>query len=95
LGCSVSFLVKYIEGLWIKGMSWENRGRGSGKWEIDHKIPCCSFDMSDPKQQKDCFHYSNLQPLWYEDDLLKSKTDTYMCKKMRRNKVLDAQRQID
>jgi len=45
-----------------KGMTWENRGKGG--WHIDHVLPYASFDLSDPEQQKICFHYTNLQPLW-------------------------------
>lgn len=41
-------------------------------WQIDHIIPCASFDLSDIEQQKKCFHYSNLQPLWAEDNFKKS-----------------------
>lgn len=32
-------------------------------WELDHKRPCASFDLTDPEQVKQCFHYSNYQPL--------------------------------
>lgn len=49
-------------------MSWENYG----EWHIDHIKPCSSFDLSDPKQQKECFNYTNLQPLWAIDNLKKS-----------------------
>ena len=42
-----------------------------GMWHVDHIIPCASFDFSDPKQQELCFHYTNLQPLWAEDNLKK------------------------
>ncbi len=46
-------------------------------WHIDHIRPCSSFDLSDPKQQEECFHYTNLQPLWKHDNRLKSdKTDS-------------------
>ncbi len=45
-------------------MTWDNYG----KWQIDHKIPCASFDLTDPEQQKSCFHFSNLQPLWAKDN---------------------------
>jgi hypothetical protein len=68
LGCSVSFARNHIESQFIKGMSWDNYG----EWHIDHKIPCKAFDLKDPIQQRQCFHYSNLQPLWAEDNLKKS-----------------------
>jgi hypothetical protein len=68
LGCSVSDLKRYLESLFQNGMSWDNYG----DWHIDHVRPCASFDLSDPEQQKRCFHYSNLQPLWALDNLKKS-----------------------
>jgi hypothetical protein len=50
-------------------MSWDNYGfRG---WHIDHKKPCALFDLSLPEQQRECFHFSNLQPLWAADNLAK------------------------
>ena len=52
-------------------MSWDNYGTHG--WHIDHIRPCASFDLSDEEQQKICFHYTNLQPLWAEDNLKKSK----------------------
>lgn len=69
LGCSIAFLKDFIAGQFQKGMSWDNHGQ----WHLDHKIPCSSFDMSDPKQQKACFHYSNLQPLWAKENLSKGR----------------------
>jgi DNA-directed RNA polymerase beta subunit len=66
LGCSISDLKKHIEHKFLPGMSWENYGfRG---WHIDHIKPCASFDLTDPTEQKKCFHYSNLQPLWSFDN---------------------------
>ena len=69
LGCDLSDFKQYIESKFIDGMSWENHGRKG--WHIDHIKPCASFDLSDPEQQKICFHYTNLQPLWAEDNLKK------------------------
>lgn len=45
---------------------------GKHGWHVDHIIPCSSFDLTDIKQQKICFHYTNLQPLWAIDNLKKS-----------------------
>lgn len=68
LGCSLSEFKKYLEGLFVLGMNWENYG----EWHIDHIKPCAAFDLSDPLQQKECFHFTNLQPLWALDNLKKS-----------------------
>lgn len=43
-------------------MSWANYGFHG--WHVDHIRPCDSFDLTDSKQQEQCFHYTNLQPLW-------------------------------
>lgn len=67
VGCDISILIKYMESLFLEGMSWDNYG----KWHIDHIRPCSSFDLSDTEQQKICFNYKNLQPLWAEDNLRK------------------------
>lgn len=68
VGCTVASLVKYIESKFLDGMSWDNRSR----WHIDHIIPISRFDLRDPAQQAAAFHYTNLQPLWAEDNLRKS-----------------------
>ena len=67
LGCSPAELVAWIESQFLPGMSWGNRHL----WHIDHKKPCSRFDMLDPAQQKECFHYTNLQPLWSADNRAK------------------------
>lgn len=70
LGCTTKELRKHLESQFTEGMSWDNYGYNG--WHIDHIIPCASFDLSDPEQQRQCFHYTNLQPLWAEDNLRKS-----------------------
>ena len=67
LGCSIKKLWEHLESKFQPGMTKENHG----KWHIDHIKPCISFDLTDPEQQKICFHYTNLQPLWAEDNLKK------------------------
>jgi hypothetical protein len=68
LGCSVEFFKKHLESKFASGMSWENYGSG---WHIDHIMPCASFDLSKPAEQRKCFHYTNLQPLWAEENMKK------------------------
>lgn len=63
-----SGLLSHIADQFVNGMTWENMGQ----WHIDHIRPCASFDLTDPEQQKECFHYTNLQPLWATDNLRKS-----------------------
>lgn len=62
LGCSIHEFKKYLESKFTTGMSWENYGKKG--WHIDHIIPCDSFDLRIPDEQRKCFHYTNLQPLW-------------------------------
>lgn len=67
LGCSVAQLKAHLEALFRPGMTWDNYG----EWHIDHIRPCASFDLTDPEQQKACFNFANLQPLWAKENLSK------------------------
>lgn len=67
IGCSYAELRAYIESMFLPGMTWDNHGRFG--WHIDHIIPCAAFDLTDMDQQKMCFHYSNMRPLWAEDNI--------------------------
>lgn len=69
VGCSAADLMRHLEAQFTDGMSWENYGKHG--WHIDHIRPCASFDLSDPDQQRQCFHYTNLQPLWEADNIRK------------------------
>jgi hypothetical protein len=70
LGCTWQQAREHLEAQFRPGMSWETYGQKG--WHIDHIRPCASFDLSDPEQQRQCFHYSNLQPLWAAENLSKS-----------------------
>jgi hypothetical protein len=70
LGCNMEEFKQYLTSKFTEGMNWDNYGRKG--WHIDHIKPCASFDLSDYNQQKQCFHYTNLQPLWWNDNLRKS-----------------------
>lgn len=65
LGVDFSTFKEYMESKFLDGMSWDNRG----KWHIDHIIPLSSATSED-ELIKLC-HYSNLQPLWAEDNMKK------------------------
>jgi hypothetical protein len=69
LGCNIDLLRLHLQSKFQPGMSFSNYG----KWHIDHIIPCARFDLSKKSEQKKCFHYTNLQPLWAEDNLIKGK----------------------
>ncbi len=69
LGCSIIQLKQYLESQFVKGMTWDNYGLNG--WHIDHIKPCAKFDLSKEQEQLECFHYTNLQPLWAEDNLSK------------------------
>jgi hypothetical protein len=70
LGCSITELKIYLESKFQAGMSWENHSQTG--WHIDHIKPLSRFDLSDREQFLEACHYSNLQPLWAEDNLSKS-----------------------
>ena len=69
LGCSIEYLKNHIEERFKPGMSWDNYNHET--WHLDHILPCASFDLSDINQQRKCFHYSNLQPLWAKENMEK------------------------
>lgn len=73
LGCTRDFFVKYFESKFTEGMTWERFM--NGEIHIGHIKPCCSFDLTDPEQQKQCFHYSNLEPQWSYYNLSKIQED--------------------
>jgi hypothetical protein len=68
IGCSVEHLISHLESKFDCNMTWDNYG----EWHVDHIKPCAAFDLKDPQHQRECFHYSNLQPLWAQDNFKKS-----------------------
>ena len=66
LGVDWEVCKAHIERQFTKGMSWDN----SVEWHIDHIIPLASANTEE--ELKKLCHYSNLQPLWAVDNLIKS-----------------------
>ena len=68
IGCTPAELKQHLEKQFRDGMSWENYG----EWHVDHIVPCSLFDFTKPEDQRACFNYTNLQPLWAIDNIRKS-----------------------
>ena len=64
LGCTVDDLIAHLESKLLPGQDLKDM-------QIDHIKPCASFDLTDPEQQRQCFHYSNLQPLTASENMSK------------------------
>lgn len=69
LGISVDGLRLHLESLWTSGMSWDNWSMFG--WHVDHILPLASFNLTDPEQFNKACHYTNLQPLWWIDNIKK------------------------
>lgn len=65
IGCTWEFLKEHIESQFPEGMSWENRSQ----WHIDHRIPLAK--AATEEELIALCHYSNLQPMWAEENLAK------------------------
>jgi hypothetical protein len=72
LGCSISDLKLYLESKFQPGMDWSNWNKTG--WHIDHIKPLVSFNLEDPIEFQQAVHYTNLQPLWAKDNLIKGST---------------------
>lgn len=70
VGCSATHLKQWIEVQFQPGMSWGNQGLG---WHVDHRRPLFTFNLLNHEQQKIAFHYTNLRPLWAEDNMARSR----------------------
>lgn len=70
-GCTRSVFMSHLESQFKPGMDWSNHS--SKGWHVDHIVPVCAFDLTVPEQAQKCFHYTNTQPLWAEENMRKGK----------------------
>lgn len=75
IGCDLETFKHYIENKFQPGMSWLNHGNGEGKWNIDHIIPLVAFDLHDLEHQKIAFHYLNLRPIWFIENMKRTRKE--------------------
>lgn len=69
LGCSIDELKIHLEKQFKEGMNWGNYGfRG---WHIDHVYPLSKANLTNENELKKVCHYTNLQPLWWKDNIVK------------------------
>ncbi len=78
LGCSITFLKKYIASKFYENMTWSNWGK---VWQLDHIEELHTFDLTDRKQFLKAVHYTNLQPLTITDHQKKT-----ICLRQKRGK---------
>lgn len=69
LGCTSIFFKNWLEYQFDENMTWSNYNL---YWNMDHVIPCSSFDMNDETDQKECFNWKNTRPLKKEENGTKS-----------------------
>ena len=55
--------------MFLQNMRWENYGI---IWEIDHKIPLSSFNLTQEKNTYEAFNYQNTQPLFKTTEIEES-----------------------
>lgn len=65
LGCTSEQFKQHLESKFTEGMTWDNYP----KWHVDHIKP---ISLATTEQEAiELSHYTNLQPLWAEDNLRK------------------------
>jgi hypothetical protein len=67
LGCSFEEFKLHLESQFDENMNWKNQGT---YWHMDHIIPISSAQTEEDVYRLN--HYTNFQPLYWEDNLKKS-----------------------
>ena len=81
LGCSIEELISHLESKFYPDprtgelMTWDNHTTDG--WHVDHIKPLHEFNLNDEKEFEEASHYTNLQPLWWWQNLEKNRGITY------------------
>jgi hypothetical protein len=62
IGCSYKELAAHLEAQFVDDMGWHNRA----DWHIDHIVPVASAKTEE--ELLNLFHFTNLQPLWADEN---------------------------
>jgi hypothetical protein len=77
LGCTPQELVEHLKKTFhshpVTGEPMTLSNYGLRGWHIDHIRPIASFDLTNPEEAKKACHFSNLQALWWFENLAKGK----------------------
>lgn len=68
IGCSYDEFKKHIESQFTPQMNWNNHGVNG--WHLDHIYPLAK--AKDETHLLSLFHHTNIQPLWWNENLSKS-----------------------
>jgi hypothetical protein len=69
IGCSPAFFRGWLEAQFHDGMTWDNYGK---VWVVDHIVPLKWWDVKNyPDHLYEASHYSNLQPMFKRDNIIK------------------------
>lgn len=83
LGCSIEFLIAYLQEQFYGNITWDNYG---SYWDIDHIKALCFFDLTNRRQLLKAVHYTNLQPLTKKDHLRKTTKERQKLRKLKQLK---------
>jgi hypothetical protein len=73
LGCTLDFFKAWLTYCFAEDMNFDNHGN---IWHIDHTIPCSKFNFTNDSEQKICFHWSNMKPMYAVDNISKNNRAT-------------------
>ena len=74
LGCSHSFFKNWIIQQLYGKMTLENYG---SMWQIDHCLPIASFNLLEENERKKCFNWTNLRPMYSNENNMKKAKINY------------------